>query len=261
MIGDAIDQVRDGAEGHVLETRQESTSPVPSAREGFALFMLCHHFGRRGRAMARSLARQVNCPVPLQLNVFYHRAEDAKLIEEGAADGPTPLRLRLIPVPECRILQRALLFSEAHTLHDLPYTVFCDADLWFPPEFWAEYVSSLGGEPPGYWSCRVMNIPMPHAEEFAVQWAEITREKLDTVAAGRRHDWYSGQVGHFQCIPRELAIYPPDPRVGVETSDLAFSKLAIERSVHRRTERRICRVGAYHLDHPPSWHGTGGIQL
>ncbi len=211
--------------------------------------------------MARSLARQEGFKLPIHLTVFHNRPEDARFVAEGAADGPSSPSLTFIEVPDERIMQRALHFSEAHRMHGLSHTVFFDVDLWFPPGFWAAYASVLATESPGYWSCRVMNIPYPESEAFVNQWTEITQERLEGVAAGRRLDQYGGKVGHFQCIPRNLAVYPADPLQAVHSVDLAFSATAIERSIERRSERRISRTPAYHFDHPQSWEGTRGIQL
>jgi len=227
---------------------------------GFSLFVLCHFFGRRGRAMARSIAHRADRDFPLELTVFYNRAEDAHHVAEGALDGPSPPTLRLIPVPAEEILRRAILFSRAHRMHELSHTVFCDADIWFPPDFWGRYAEAIRAQDPGYWSCRVMNIPRDVSETFVDQWTSITPEGLEAKAAGRRYDTYAGQVGHFQCIPRDLANYPADPRAGVSQTDLEFSRLAIARSACRRDERRIGPC-AYHFDHPPVWEGTGGVEL
>lgn len=227
---------------------------------GFSLFVLCHDFGRRGRAMARSLARRAESDLPLELTVFYHRTEDAQLVTEGALDGPAPTLLRLIPVPPGDILRRAMLFSRAHRMHGLSHTVFCDSDLWFPPAFWKQYAAAIRGESPGYWSCCVMNIPWDSSETFVDQWTAITPEALEAEAEGRRYDKYGGQVGHFQCIPRELVEYPSNQRAGVSETDLEFSKIAITQSACRRDERRL-GPRAYHFDHPPVWEGTHGLQL
>jgi hypothetical protein len=232
-----------------------------NAAKGFSLYALCHHFGLRGRAMARSLACQAGCSVPLELTVFFSRTEDARLVEEGATDGPRPPLLRMIEVPRERIMQRAMHFSGAHEMHDLSHTVFFDADLWFPPEFWAAYALAVESESPGYWSCRVMDVPSSDCDAFVQRWKEITEERLKQVTTGRRLDFQAGKAGHFQCIPRDLAAYPPDPAPSVIKTDLAFSAAAVDRSYDKRTDRRISKVPAYHLDHPYSWEGTGGLQL
>lgn len=211
--------------------------------------------------MARSLALQVDCPVPLALTVFHARPEDKELVAEGVVLPFSPVIIAFCEVPRERILQRALHFSEAHRMHSLSHTVFLDSDLWFPPTFWAAYAAAVEAETRGYWSCRVMNVPPPEAEGFVERWAEITPEALDAVARERRLDRYGGKVGHFQCIPRDLNEYPADPLPAVHTVDLAFSKAAIQRSVDRRSERRISRTPAYHFDHPHCWEGTGGIEL
>jgi len=210
--------------------------------------------------MARSLSWQKGCSIPFHLFVFYNAGEDARLVLEGLSEGPRPPTVTMIHVPAERVLQKALHFSQAHTMHSFSHTVFVDADLWFPPEFWAEYVSALSGESPGYWSCRVMNIPLPGAEGFINDWKGISQCQLGGATEGRRYDRYSGHVGHFQCVPRDLMAYPPDPRPSVDTVDLLFSEAAIALSSNRRVERRIGRIGAYHMDHPPSWNGTNGVQ-
>ncbi len=228
---------------------------------GFALFTLCHSFGRRGRAFARSIARQSGCPAPLALTVFYSRPEDGRQVAQGFGEDLPREALTLCRVPEELAMRRGLHFAQAHTMHRLSHTVFVDADLWFPPTFWKEYTAAVESETVGYWSCRVMNVPLPSAEGFVDRWEEIAPEALDAVARERRLDRYAGKVGHFQCIPRDLLQYPADPRPAVHSVDLAFSKVAIEQSVDRRSERRISRIPAFHFDHPPSWEGTGGIDL
>ena len=228
---------------------------------GFGLFMLCHFFGRRGRATARSIARQEGCSFEMELTVFYSRGKDLQLLREGLEEGAGRPRLRPVKIPESEILKRALHFSRAHGMHCLSHTVFLDADLWFPQDFWKEYASAVRAESRGYWSCRVMNIPRSSAESFVAKWDEVTADELEKCSDGRRLDRYGGRVGHFQCIPRGLATYPQDHQQGVQQLDLAFAEAAVARSVDQRHERRISRVPAYHLDHPNSWEGTGGIEL
>jgi hypothetical protein len=228
---------------------------------GFSLFVLCHHFGRRGRAMVSSIAKQRDCPVPLHLNVFYSRAEDAHLIVDGAVDGPAPPRLTLIHVPENRIMQRAMHFSEAHLMHTLSHTVFCDADLWFPPLFWRSYAEALRAESMGYWSCRIRDIPYEPSEAALEQWRDLAESDLEGRVSNIRHDVWQGSVGVFQCIPRTLVAYPQDSRSSVEGMDLRFSELAKQQSLNHRLERRVGSLYAYHFNHPPCWTGTGGVQL
>lgn len=231
---------------------------MPTTVTGFSLFMLCHDFGRRGRSMACSLARQVDLEVPIYLTVLHCNPEDAHLVGEGAAEGPTPLSVRFVQIDEGRILRRALLFSECKAAQPVSHVVFLDADLWFPPEFWREYTRALRGELPGYWSCRVMNIPFPLSEEFIDGWRDLDARRLEEASDGRRLDSYGGRVGHFQCIPSGLVRYPADPLPAVHTVDLAFAADAVARSEDQRFERRICRVGAFHFDHLHSWEGTNG---
>ncbi len=228
---------------------------------GFSLFLLCHYFGRRARAMLHSLACQSGCPAPLQLFVFHARKEDADLVLEGAASGPNRPLIHLLEIPSDGIMQRAVHFSKAQEMHDFSHTVFCDADLWFPPTFWSAYTQALGEEPPGYWSSKVLNVPWPRSETVLEEWSEIRCEHLEQSSTGPHREEYFGRVGHFQCIPRTLATYPANPRFGVESSDLLFSSLAITRSASLQVERRISRSLIYHLDHPFSWEGTGGVQL
>lgn len=228
---------------------------------GFSLFALCHFFGLRGRAMVHSLASQTGCDVPIRLTVFYNRQADADLLLEGALGAQASLDLRVVHVPAEKVLQRAMHFALAGTMHDLSHTVFCDMDLWFPPPFWAEYLSALRVQPRGYWSCRVMNVPLPEANRYVNQWGTITEGALKERDVGRRYDCHTGHAGNFQCIPRGLVSYPADPRVGVEGVDLEFAKLAIEHSESKAVERRLGKICAYHLDHPMSWFGTGGAQL
>jgi len=211
--------------------------------------------------MARSIAQQIGCSIPIELAVFYNRAEDATLLAEGATLGPNPPKLTLVHVRDQDILRRALLFSEAHRIHTHSHTVFADADLWFPPTFWATFAQALAVEKPGYWSCRVLNIALEKMEKHLEQWQNISEDRLNADVEGTRYDAYAGQVGHFQCVPRDLLEYPATKMIGVEQVDLSFAKLAVSRSQDTRSERRIGTVPAYHLDHPPSWKGTGGVQL
>lgn len=227
---------------------------------GFNLYTTCHGFGRRGRAMASSLARQEGCPVPLRLVAYYSRPEDAALIVEGIAAGPLPPPLTLVSVNPERVAKRALQISSGEDGRQYSHAVFCDADLWFPPRFWAEYVDALESEELGYWSCRVMNVPYPSSEVYVAQWATLGRDRLDGVTAGRRWDEHRGKGGPFQCVPRGLISDNERARMRGPQSVHALSRLAIERSGNKRSERRVCKLPAYHLDHPICWAGTGGIQ-
>lgn len=240
--------------------RQEGVKDGPAT--GFSLFTLCHNFPRRCRAMLNSLVSQKGCPVPIELTVFYNAAEDVAVLTEGlrGAKGEPPL-LTLRQVPADSIMQRALLYSAAHDLHGLSHTVFVDADLWFPPEFWQTYTEAINGEVPGYWSCRVMNVPYTEAEGCLARWETLKESDLRGVSNGRRWDKFRGRVGHFQCVPRGLVPYPAIALNAVCETDLEFSRMAVERSGDKRSERRICAVPAYHLDHPEVWYGTRGQQL
>lgn len=138
-------RITSGKSGGAINDRIAFRVIPKSTATGFALFTLCHYFGRRGRAMVRSLAQQRGCPVPLQLNVFYCRPEDADFIREGVGGASAQPRLRMVQLPGERIMQRALHFAEAHRLHDLSHSVFFDSDLWFPPTFWERYYQAING--------------------------------------------------------------------------------------------------------------------
>ena len=133
---------------------------------GFDIFVLCHNFGRRARAMAHSLSAQVAAP-SLRLTVFYSRAEDQDYIRQGALAGPSPVFLQFVQVEQDVVMQRAIHYSRIAASPDHSHTVFMDADLWFPPTFWRQYADSLARELPGYWSCKVLNIPYDLSEERA----------------------------------------------------------------------------------------------
>jgi hypothetical protein len=227
---------------------------------GFSLYTLCHFFGRRGRAMASSLARQEGCDIPLQLTVFYSRPEDARHVLEGVVDGPHPPRVTFEYVAPGDALKKAQHYSKAQDMHALSHTVFVDADLWFPPHFWKEYAAVLNRHEPGYWSCRVMNVPFQTAEDLVVDWTHLSAERLALHASGERYGYANGSVGHFQCIPRILEVYADDGVAAVNRTDTRFSAGAIARSGDPRVERRIGSAVAYHLDHPWCWTGTGGAE-
>jgi len=211
--------------------------------------------------MVRSLSRQQDLTVPIHLIVFHHRAEDAQLLQDGFVDAPSTLTLKFVPLPENRILQRALHFSEAHRMHSLSHTVFFDSDLWFPPSFWSGYAEALSCELPGYWSCPVLELPLSKAELLLEDWNTLTQHRLEGLSTGPRYARHGGKVGTFQCIPRGLVDYPADPRASVAGLDIRFAEVALDHSLDRRDERRIGKIPAYHFDHPHSWEGTGGVQL
>jgi len=226
---------------------------------GIALFALCHNFGRRARAMMRSLVDQVGCPVPLDVTIFHSRLEDAALIHEGAS--AAVLRYSLRRIQDDRIMRRGLHFSEAHKMHELSHTVFFDADLWFPPTFWVGFVGELTRRTPGYYSCSIMNVPWPASEAQVDAWEKISTRTLDPLVNESRRDPFKGRVGSLQCIPRDLSIYPADPRPSVDQVDLTFADAAILKSETKMEDRRVGNFHAYHLDHPMVWAGTGGVQL
>lgn len=227
---------------------------------GFSLFVLSHNFGRRARAMVRSLALQESCPVPIHLTVFYSNQGEANLINEGRINGFDFPHVRLVRIDNKRIMQRAMHYSTAN--HSLSHTVFCDADLWYPGDFWRKYTEAVQAAASGYWSCQVLDIPFERAEQVVQndQWEGIRRELLDPLSSGIRNDGYQGRVGVFQCIPKDLLQYPEDLRHSVETLDLVFSDKALELSEDKRPDRRIGLVPAYHLGHPYTHYGTDGEQ-
>lgn len=225
---------------------------------GVSLFALCHNFGRRARAMMRSLSHQIACPVPIHVTIFYSRPQDAELIREGVSG---PLEYELKQIPSDLIMRRGIHFSKAHKMHDLSHTAFFDVDLWFPPTFWVNFVGELSGRTPGYFSCRVMNIPWPAAEVQVDAWRKIDRKTLDPLVNKVRNDPFRGRAGSFQCIPRDLAVYPADPRPSVDQVDLTFSDLAIPRSETKVEDWRVGKSNVYHFDHPMVWSGTEGRQL
>lgn len=209
---------------------------------GFAIFTLCHHFGRRARAMARSLALQVQFEVPICLTVFHQNAKDRDAIEQGLSTQSRRLGVRFIEIRGEAIMQRAVHFSDAHRMHTFSHTVFMDADLWFPPNFWMCYASAIASRPAGYWSCSIMDIPLSRAEALADQWEQITHETIRSFSVSRRHDSYQGRVGTFQCIPRALTNYPTSSIMGVGGTDLTFSEVAVAHSADSTSERRIGEV-------------------
>lgn len=225
---------------------------------GVSLFALCHNFGRRARAMMRSLSYQIACPVPIKVTIFYSRPQDAALIREGVSG---PLEYELKQIPADQIMKRGLHFSKAHEMHDLSHTVFFDVDLWFPPTFWVGFVGELSRRTPGYFSCKVMNIPWPISEVNVDDWKNIDARSLERLVDKVRNDPFRGRAGSFQCIPRDLAVYPADPRPSVDYVDLMFADLAIPRSETKVEDWRVDKVHVYHFDHPMVWAGTDGRQL
>ena len=210
--------------------------------------------------MANSLSKQVGCEFPLRLTVFYNRFEDARLVLEGAVDGPKPPQMSFIHIPSNEILRRAKQFSIAQEMHTLSHTVFVDADLWFPAGFWREYAATLEEHKDGYWSCRVVNVSFQAAETLVGEWRHLSTERMDPHVSGERYGYANGSVGHFQCIPRELEAYQDDGISAVNRTDTLFASHAIERSADPRIDRRLGNLTAYHLDHPRCWTGTGGAE-
>lgn len=210
--------------------------------------------------MARSLAQQMDCPVRLTLTVFYSRKEDGDRILEGASDGPCPPATRLIQLAPSLVSDRATRYSFAVKGHCHSHAVFCDADLWYPPRFWNAYLLALASESPGYWSCRVLNLPYAAAEECVEGWMAVPRDRLASLAVGRRHDEQAGRSGHFQCVPRStLRAALADAYETLSASE--FSRRAVSRSCDLRKERRIGAVEAYHMDHPYCPDGTAGVEF
>jgi hypothetical protein len=247
------------AQGVVAAAPEPTPEPVTIESvdvTGFHLFALCHRFGLRGRAFARSLAEQRDNPYRLHLTVFYSEPEDASLVLEGATSGGRPPVVTFIHVPEERIMQRALLFMIAQASSDCSHTVFLDCDLWFPPQYFRNFGDALSREAAGYWSCYVKDIERERADRFVESWREITADLLETASCGPRHDGWKGKVGHFQCIPTGLVAYPEDHIHAVNRADEVFARKALERSQDDRDERRIGAIAAYHFDHPSCWSGT-----
>lgn len=223
---------------------------------GFHLIALCHRFGRRGRSFASSLACQESNPYPIHLTVFFNEPIDASLILQGCVHGPHPPAVTFRHIPMEGIMQRAVHFASEPTSPQCSHVVYLDADLWFPPDFWASYGNELSKAPRGYWSCLVRQIPIQSSEELLVDWQSISEPKLSAVASGVRHDDFQGRVGHFQCIPSGLTSYPLDWIQAVNRADETFAQHAIELSLDPRPERRICHRSAFHFDHPRCWSGS-----
>jgi hypothetical protein len=212
-------------------------------------------FGLRGRAMASSLARQIDAP-PIHLTVFYSRPADAEFIELGLASGPNPPSLSLVQVPRPGIMQRALLYSGAAVPWGASHVVYCDADLWYPPGFWRNYAQSLSLEKLGYWSCRIKAVSPVGTEEALGDWRTLTEERLAALAPRIRYGGFWGRVGAFQCVPAGFLRYPASRLRAVHRVDIEFSRAAVDLSVDGRKERRIGEMVAYHFDHPQCWWGS-----
>jgi hypothetical protein len=228
----------------------------PTTVTGFQLAVLCHRFGRRGRAFAYSLASQQLTDVRLRLTVFYCCPEDAALVSEGCFRGRNPPDLHLIRISQQRIMERAMHFAKVELDPSYSHTVFLDADLWFPSNFWQQYALALEHERPAYWSCRLLNIEDSQAERLIETWDCLTVDNLQNVSNGIRHDGFNGLVGHFQCIPTGLLQYPEDTIPAVNRGDESFSSRALAAAPDGRTDRRIGPAYAFHLDHPFCWSGT-----
>jgi hypothetical protein len=223
---------------------------------GFHLVALCHRFGRRGRAFAASIAKQVGNSFPIHITCFYSDALDAKYFVEGLLSGQSAPRLTLVQVDASRIMQRALHFSSVQLDHFCSHVVYLDCDLWFPPNFWQEYGETVQRELPGYWSTWVLDTEIATAEVFSNDWGSLHEELFRRECTGVRHNGFHGTVGHFQCVPKALAAYPRDYIKAVNRADEEFSRQAIKMSPDKRMERRIGKVRAYHLNHPQCWTGS-----
>jgi hypothetical protein len=236
--------------------------------DGFHLVFLCHRFGRRGRHFVDSILRQEDSP-HIELTGFYCEDEDAvHLGSPYAGDAPDKLqstkrtlfqvpperaKLTLFQIPEHRIMERSVLFSMVEP--QCSHVVFIDCDLWFPPKFWQSYARALQDAPHGYWSAYVLDIPYDEAEPL-VSRPQLSEIDLFRRHAGMRYPHQSGAVGHFQCVPAELAKYPAHRLASVAKIDDAFAQWAIGRSVDKCRERRLPSLCAYHLGHPYCWEGT-----
>jgi hypothetical protein len=210
---------------------------------GFHLVILCHRFGRRGRAFAASLARQILNPYEMRLTCFYSEEQDAHYLLEGASSGNSPLVVTTVRVPPDRIMQRAIHFSSVRHEDRCSHVVYLDGDLWFPPDFWRCYGHALAQESPGYWSAHVMETPTETAERLTDDWQHLTEKHFRRHSEGPRHDRFAGKVGHFQCVPRELANYPQDPIQAVNQSFQA----------NRPRQRLQHRVDHVVIDHLPAY--------
>lgn len=177
------------------------------------------------------------------------------MVLEGAASGPNPPVLTFCHVPADRVMQRAVHFSSFKS-HGLSHTVFMDADLWFPSDFWAEYAKALQREPMGYWSCTVMEIREVTSNILLEQWRNVSESTLSLIHRGPRGELWKGKVGHFQCVPTGLLRYPEDRIMSVERADQTFAHEAIRLSSDQREDRRIGDLCAFHFDHPSCWQGT-----
>jgi hypothetical protein len=146
----------------------------PVHATGFHLVILCHRFGRRGRAFAASLARQILNPYEMRLTCFYSEKQDVRCLLEGASSGNSPLVVTTVRVHPDRIMQRAMHVPSVRHEDRCSHVVYLDGDLWFPPDFWRCYGHALAQEPPGYWSAHVMETPTETAERLTDDWQHLT---------------------------------------------------------------------------------------
>jgi len=220
---------------------------------GFSIFVLCHRYGARGRAMLRSLALQSDDAPAFNVAVYYARQRDAEMLIEGAG---LDVDLQLIQVPESKVIYRAQHFSKAKP--DKPYTIFVDSDLWFPPTFLAKYAQEIESRPLGYWGAWVKNVEWEKSEPLLARWQSLTETDMAPFdIPGWRFDSCAGRVGHFQCIPTGLVRYPWWPEPGTDVQDGVFAQRALDKSVDAglSPDRRIGPT-VFHFDHPNNPKGV-----
>jgi hypothetical protein len=230
--------------------------PRHSQVTGFHLVCLCYRFAHRARAFAASIARQTGNPYSMHLTCFYTERIDAHHILEGLTAGDNTPSLSLRRIEASRIMQRAMHFSSLLPDDRYSHTVFLDCDLWFPPSFWHRYGEAVSCELPGYWSAHIMDTDSDCGKQLANEWDVLTELSIAARSNGIRHDGFNGMVGHFQCVPSQIAKYPEDSTHAVNGADEVFARQAIEKSVDKRRDRRIGSVCAYHLGHPSYWTGS-----
>lgn len=227
---------------------------------GICIAVLCHNFGNRGRLFCKSLCEQQLLNVPIHLQIFYANEQDKYMCMEGLRD-TNRFTCTFICTSLDEVMKRGKLFNsqadiwKASRLYS--HVLFTDADLWFPPEFFSRYVCALERKPKGYWGTWVQDIRETDANHLIKLWGQVDERTMRKYGRGIRYDASKGKCGHFQCVPKELAVYPTSEECTVSGLDDDFSRWAIQNSDDPCTvDRRIGFEVAYHLDHAFSWYGS-----